>query len=179
MLNPDGVINGNYRCSLAGCDLNRRWNKPSLTLHPTIYHTKKLIKSFAAERDLVLFVDFHGHSNKKDVFIYGCHNPDDPMETRLFPYLMGKLCPYFSFKKSRFGNQKSKETTARISLYKELGLSNIFTMEASFCGNQEGPYAGLHFTIDSLKTIGRDCCRSLLSYCEIPVPEEEIDPEEG
>ena len=24
MLNPDGVINGNYRCSLAGCDLNRQ-----------------------------------------------------------------------------------------------------------------------------------------------------------
>jgi murein tripeptide amidase MpaA len=23
MLNPDGVINGNTRCSLAGCDLNR------------------------------------------------------------------------------------------------------------------------------------------------------------
>lgn len=29
MLNPDGVINGNYRCSVAGCDLNRRWAKPS------------------------------------------------------------------------------------------------------------------------------------------------------
>ena len=28
MLNPDGVINGNYRCSLAGCDLNRRWKVP-------------------------------------------------------------------------------------------------------------------------------------------------------
>ena len=28
MLNPDGVINGNYRCSLAGCDLNRRWKNP-------------------------------------------------------------------------------------------------------------------------------------------------------
>ena len=24
MLNPDGVVNGNYRCSLAGSDLNRR-----------------------------------------------------------------------------------------------------------------------------------------------------------
>ena len=23
MLNPDGVANGNYRCSMAGCDLNR------------------------------------------------------------------------------------------------------------------------------------------------------------
>ena len=28
MLNPDGVINGNYRCSLAGTDLNRRWKVP-------------------------------------------------------------------------------------------------------------------------------------------------------
>ena len=28
MVNPDGVIHGNYRCSLAGCDLNRRWKKP-------------------------------------------------------------------------------------------------------------------------------------------------------
>ena len=28
MMNPDGVINGNYRCSLAGCDLNRRWKVP-------------------------------------------------------------------------------------------------------------------------------------------------------
>ncbi len=44
MLNPDGVINGNYRSSLAGCDLNRRWKNPSKILHPTIYHTKKLIK---------------------------------------------------------------------------------------------------------------------------------------
>jgi murein tripeptide amidase MpaA len=25
MLNPDGVIHGNYRCSLIGCDLNRKW----------------------------------------------------------------------------------------------------------------------------------------------------------
>lgn len=28
MMNPDGVVHGNYRCSLAGCDLNRRWKKP-------------------------------------------------------------------------------------------------------------------------------------------------------
>lgn len=43
MLNPDGVINGNYRCSLAGCDLNRRWKAPSSVIHPEIYHTKKLV----------------------------------------------------------------------------------------------------------------------------------------
>ena len=36
MLNPDGVINGNYRCSLAGVDLNRRWSKPSALLQVRI-----------------------------------------------------------------------------------------------------------------------------------------------
>jgi murein tripeptide amidase MpaA len=44
MLNPDGVINGNYRCSLAGCDLNRRWKTPSKIIHPTIYFVKKMVK---------------------------------------------------------------------------------------------------------------------------------------
>jgi murein tripeptide amidase MpaA len=42
MLNVDGVINGNYRCSLAACDLNRKWAKPSKALHPSVHYTKKL-----------------------------------------------------------------------------------------------------------------------------------------
>ena len=29
MLNPDGVISGNARCSLSGKDLNRQWLFPS------------------------------------------------------------------------------------------------------------------------------------------------------
>jgi hypothetical protein len=44
MLNPDGVINGNYRCSLSGHDLNRQWKDPSKKLHPTIFYTKLMLK---------------------------------------------------------------------------------------------------------------------------------------
>ena len=44
MLNIDGVINGNYRCNLAGVDLNRQWIDPSRKLHPTIYNTKYVIE---------------------------------------------------------------------------------------------------------------------------------------
>jgi len=29
MMNPDGVIHGNYRCNLQGVDLNRQWLNPS------------------------------------------------------------------------------------------------------------------------------------------------------
>ena len=35
MLNPDGVICGNYRCSLAAVDLNRRW--ASMPCHHTVH----------------------------------------------------------------------------------------------------------------------------------------------
>ena len=40
MLNVDGVINGNYRCSLAACDLNRKWLKPNKNLHPPVFFVK-------------------------------------------------------------------------------------------------------------------------------------------
>jgi len=43
MLNPDGVIVGNYRCSLAGQDLNRQWKDPIKHLFPEIYATKEVI----------------------------------------------------------------------------------------------------------------------------------------
>ena len=78
MLNVDGVINGNYRCSLAGCDLNRRWKYPSEILHPTIYHTKKLISRLSNERHLALYCDLHGHSRRKNIFMYGNVIDDNP-----------------------------------------------------------------------------------------------------
>lgn len=40
MLNVDGVIYGNQRCSLLGVDLNRRWVSPNVFLHPTIHYAK-------------------------------------------------------------------------------------------------------------------------------------------
>ena len=42
MLNPDGVIVGNYRCNLAGVDLNRTWDTPSRKLNPTIFYYEKI-----------------------------------------------------------------------------------------------------------------------------------------
>ena len=64
MLNPDGVIQGNYRCSLAGCDLNRKYLTPSKDLHPEIFYVKLMAKKFAKEYPLLFYCDFHGHSKK-------------------------------------------------------------------------------------------------------------------
>lgn len=135
MLNIDGVINGNYRCSLAGVDLNRRWKTTSKVLHPTIYAVKKLCKEFQSETELALVCDLHGHSRRKNIFMYGNHESENRFKTRLFPFIMSKLVDYFSYDNSRFSVTKSKESTARISLWKMLKIPNIFTMEASFCGS--------------------------------------------
>ena len=70
MLNVDGVINGNYRCSLAACDLNRKWAKPSKALHPSVHYTKKLCDTLInlENKQFFLYLDFHGHSVKKNIF---------------------------------------------------------------------------------------------------------------
>ena len=44
MLNPDGVIAGNYRCSLAGRDLNRNYRSKLKSAYPSIWHTKAMVK---------------------------------------------------------------------------------------------------------------------------------------
>ena len=134
MLNPDGVIYGNYRCGLAGVDLNRRWKNPNKNLHPTIFHSKKYIKSLAKERSIELICDMHGHSRQKSIFTYGCSIPDSPETTRMYPYILSKLSAYFSYPYCSFKMQKAKESTLRISLFKELNCALIYTLEASFCG---------------------------------------------
>jgi len=78
ILNPDGVINGNYRCSLSGQDLNRRWKNPNKVLHPVISNVKKLMRTFAKERECVLYCDLHGHSRRKNIFMYGNNIKDVP-----------------------------------------------------------------------------------------------------
>jgi murein tripeptide amidase MpaA len=87
MLNPDGVIVGNYRCCLIGQDLNRQWIGPSSKQYPVLYHTKLMMKKTLESRDIFFFCDFHGHSTKKNIFMYGNNQtkPSDKLKERVFP----------------------------------------------------------------------------------------------
>jgi hypothetical protein len=183
MLNPDGVRYGNYRTSLLGVDLNRRWDSPHKTLHPTIFYTKRLIQSFSEDREVMACVDMHGHSMKKDVFVYGCCVKSREYEGRkvnvmikMLPFLLAEQNSCFSFKDCKFRLEKSKETTQRIVLFRELGLLNAYTIEASFYGpshqaalEDRKPRAGeepiaAHFETYHLEKVGRDLCKQFLAY---------------
>lgn len=45
-------------------------------------------------------------------------------------------------------------------------------MESSFAGVDFGPAAGQHLTSEMLETLGHDCCRAILIYCNMYVPPE-------
>ncbi|KAI9328145.1 hypothetical protein BDR26DRAFT_61219 [Obelidium mucronatum] len=161
MLNPDGVIAGNHRCGLGGTDLNRAWQSPSPSRTPTIYLTKLLWKYLVdkGHRPLVS-CDFHGHSKKKNVFIFGCENGpglNDGIE-KIFPSLLATLNPVFDSSNCKYTVERSKEATARVVMWRELGVVGSYTLESSYCGTDVGDKKGLQLQIPDLEKVGVDFC---------------------
>ncbi|XP_031548835.1 cytosolic carboxypeptidase 2-like isoform X2 [Actinia tenebrosa] len=174
MLNPDGVIVGNYRTNLAAKDLNRTYKEPDKDNFPTVWHTKKMLESFREIHEVSIYCDLHGHSRKPNVFMYGC--TEDPkvgsvtnfLEERLFPWMMSQRAPdKFSFQGCKFIVRKCKESTARVVMWRQLGIANSFTMEATFCGANFGDMErGRHFNTRDFQDMGRHFCEVLMEYSE-------------
>ncbi|XP_050666661.1 cytosolic carboxypeptidase 1-like isoform X3 [Leptidea sinapis] len=174
MLNVEGVINGCHRCGLTNEDLNRRWCKPSPVLHPSIYHTKGLIEYLVRvwKKPPLVYCDFHGHSRKKNVFFYGCAGAeswcstdrmglDEPVKYLMLPALMHRISPAFALGSCSFRIERERESTARVTVWRHLGVTRSYTMEASFCGFDRGPYKGFHLNTLHLQNVGSDFCEAL------------------
>jgi hypothetical protein len=76
----------------------------------------------------------HGHSRRKNIFTYGCNLNDSPEVTRAYPFILSKISPFFSYRFCSFKMQKAKESTLRVTLFKEITSPFVYTLEASFCG---------------------------------------------
>jgi murein tripeptide amidase MpaA len=88
MINPDGVVLGNSRCSASGSDLNRVFPEASKDLYPEIYLLRQFISKFLSSREILIYFDFHGHSRKKNTFFYG---PSFPLSSP--NYLKCRILP--------------------------------------------------------------------------------------
>ncbi|XP_076191780.1 cytosolic carboxypeptidase 3 isoform X1 [Aptenodytes patagonicus] len=169
MLNPDGVIVGNHRCSLTGQDLNRKYRSNMKKCYPSIWYTRNMIKRVMGERDVFLYCDIHGHNRKQNVFVYGCERKQQAkapyVHPHVFPLMLSKSCPdKFSFPDCRFRVRKSKEGTGRVVMWK-MGINNSYTLEASICGSKLGCRQSTHFDMKDLESIGQHFCDALLNYC--------------
>ncbi|NXT00119.1 CBPC2 carboxypeptidase, partial [Jacana jacana] len=169
MLNPDGVVVGNSRCSLAGRDPNRAYGTALRGSFPGVWHLRAMVERVLAEREVVLYCDFHGHSRKNNVFMYGCDGGRAGAGLRLlqrvFPLMLSKNAPdKFSFPSCKFKVQKSKAGTGRVVMWR-MGISNSYTMEVAFGGSTLGR-RNSHFTLADLKSLGYHLCDTLLDFCD-------------
>ncbi|XP_077453053.1 cytosolic carboxypeptidase 4 [Stigmatopora argus] len=179
MLNPDGVINGMNRCDLNREDLNRQWSQPDPILCPTIYHTKGFLSYLSSiKRTPLVFCDYHGHSRKKNIFLYGCSVKETLWQSgstvdtaklkedpgyRTIAKALDCIAPAFSFNSCNYMVEKSRSATARIVVWKELGVLRSYTMESTYNGFNQGIYKGLQIRTTELEEMGVNFCQSLLS----------------
>ncbi|KAG8232058.1 hypothetical protein J437_LFUL012009 [Ladona fulva] len=156
-------------------DLNRCWIKPNQNLHPVIYHTKGMVEYLVRilGRIPYLYCDFHGHSRRKNVFVYGCsrkyswHEPDrsvpeNPAEFLMIPHLIDHFNPTFSLSNCNFKVEKTRESTARVTFWREFGVKQSYTLESTYCGMDQGPLSGYHINTSHLKEVGTSFCEALL-----------------
>ena len=209
MLNPDGVIEGNYRCNLTGTDLNRIWNQPIYQLYPTICSYKQLIHQIAqTSHQIALIVDIHGHSRKFNTFVYGAEQENSlnihrfkpfssssssskpskpplyfsrpfpklsPFLERKFPKLMASISPtLFSYKDCNFVMNSSKANTMRVQICMNYKVYQIYTLESSFAGVNNGKIA-FHYNVQHYQQIGQLIAQTLAVQSVSKTPRKSED----
>ena len=81
-----------------------------------------------------MFLDFHGHSIKKNVFMYG---PEFPIiqrnyyECRVFPKILSNHTKMFRYYSCTFKISSYKENTARAIFLRRIMIPFSYTIEAS------------------------------------------------
>lgn len=86
---------------------------------------------------------------------------------RVIPKLLSEETDMFRYHSCSFLNEKSKETAARIVLYKEFDIFNCFTLEASFHGYFDKDKNNFEFTQESYEQMGVNLVNSLYEYVMI------------
>ena len=181
MINPDGVIAGNYRSSLSGNDLNRQFANPNPKLHPEVVALRKLVGNINSKQleydPLTAYIDIHGHSRKKSIFIYGPEYPlqsDKYFRSRILPKLLDENCETFRFHSCKFHIEPHKTTAARVVFNKEYNIMNCFTLEASMFGYINKERRTIEFTRRDFEQMGLSLGTSFLQYADIVDDDERV-----
>ena len=110
----------------------------------------------------------HGHSRKKNSFIYGCHRAADGgfnswTKVRLFPRILASMNKVFDLNSCKFKVEKGKLGTGRVVVWKDYEVTNSFTLENSFHGYDQGDDFR-YFDVKDFMQLGHDIINSLSEY---------------
>jgi hypothetical protein len=165
MINVDGVICGYYRPSLSGYDMNRSWDLPNAKQNPVEHTILGLLDLLSRSRQIIFFLDFHGHSAEHNSFTYGVR--DEMVSYNeyegLFPRLMSRATPLFSEDDSMSLNAQAYPTTMRVALHHRYQVPFSYTLEMSFGGVNIGLRSRTQMTPDSYREIGSATVKAIAS----------------
>jgi len=172
MLNPDGVVLGNYRCSLMGFDLNRYWHEPSPWAHPSIVATKQLLLDMNEDpqTSLDFYIDLHAHSTAMNGFMYGnVYEEEERFDQHsVFPRLLCSNAEDFSYSNTSFNRDALKAGTGRRTLGSCLSEhSNCYTLEVSFFCYINGTSNLVPYTEEGFLKLGNNVARTFLDYYKL------------
>ena len=153
MLNPDGVVRGNYRGDANGINLNRVYENPDRSNFPTIWATKQYIQCLQKLGPLEFYFDFHGHANKAGSFLFGNWLPIDQQyeQLRFAKYCMinnplfdmtecdfapREMLPNNQASSSALSPEQTKDGTGRVAIFQLTNLTHCYTFEANYYGSK-------------------------------------------
>jgi len=129
---------------------------------------KKEIEKVYKERPVLLYCDVHGHSRRKNSFVYGCNRAANGgfnswTKVRLFPRILARDNHIFDLESCKFKVERGKLGTGRVVVWKEFEVTNSFTLENSFHGYDYGDDFR-NFHVDDFRKLGADLFSSLQQY---------------
>ena len=89
---------------------------------------------------------------------------------KAFPLMFTNINNCASYKDCKFGLEKEKESTARIVVYKEIGILNAYTLETTFFGSDiralenrdSKKFSDIHMNDKDFANIGRDFGKTII-----------------
>jgi cytosolic carboxypeptidase protein 2/3 len=163
MVNVDGVVLGNFRTSIVGRDINRYFHRPDQ------YTEIEVVRAIAEKCKPLIFLDFHGHSAKKNAFMYGPNYSLDHkhyLTCRLLPKIISKLTDKFRYYSCSFKISQCKINTSRSIMMKTVNVTFPFTIEGSSHGY--GPrLEEKTFNAESFREVGSKIAESLSTFLQI------------
>ena len=90
--------------------------------------------AFECQKNIHIYLDFHGHSTSKNSFLYGPEYPmnhENYFHARLLAKLISNETQMFRYHSCNFRIPKHKETTARAIMFRENSIPFCFTIETS------------------------------------------------
>ncbi|MDK2973592.1 MAG: hypothetical protein PWP23_3347 [Candidatus Sumerlaeota bacterium] len=182
MLNPDGVVAGNYRDNQAGVNLNRVWNNPSASTSPEVLAVTNRIDAWmAAGNRIDYFADLHSTSGASPHFAFHASSAIQPAlyptpatysaDSKAFLALLEEENPGFDAAKGSSGD--TSEKLARQWITFKYGVF-AFTFEGGYNKVNHGPNASARITPQDHRDVGRALARALVRRFDLQ-PAERAD----